>query len=157
MEHLLNRLFYYLKFVLFITAFVGTLYVIYYMYLRLGKGILSMFPVFLPYLVLFILFLVNIFLHQKQVTHQMFYNITCSFVLGVITYVAGRAIFDTSMINRGLSTYHISFDYFANFVYAMKLMLYGLSIANLGFMFLRDPKDIKRPVLSLPEEKTLEK
>jgi len=135
MKQIFNGLFYFLKFLLFIAAFTLTLFIMLQMYQRLGKNIMESMKVFLPYLLLFILFTVNIFARQGSVTKNIFYNITCTLVFAVIILVGLRAMMDANMVLREQLGRNINFNFFDYFIPFMKIMLYGLSISNVFFMF----------------------
>lgn len=135
MKKILNGFFYILKHLLLIIAFVSTLYIIVYMYKRLNKSLTESIKVFLPYLVLFILFCINLIARQKGVTNNIFYNITCCLVLVTICYCGYRAIFDNNMLMSNKMEYKIQFNYYSDIISPMKIMLYGLSFANICLMF----------------------
>ncbi len=135
MKNILNMLFCILKYLLLIVAFVSTLYIMVFMFQRLDKDLLQSYRVFLPYLLLFILFCVNLVARQKSVTHNIFYNICCCLVLATIAYCGYRAIFDDNLLLSGKTSYGIDFDYYNDFIAPMEVMLYGLCIANVCFMF----------------------
>lgn len=135
MQKILNMFLYILKFLLLLGAFGITLFVILKMNQRLNKDILSSYAVFLPFLILLIFFILNIMLNQKHVTNNLFYNITCNLVFLVIIVVGLRALFDTNMVLGERYGYGIDFNYFDNFISYLKLMLYGLCIADILFMF----------------------
>ena len=135
MKNILNTLFYFLKFLLLVSAFSLTLFIMIQMYQRLEKNFLESYRVFLPYLVIFVLFIVNIFARQTTVSKNLFYNITCFISFLTIIVVCLRAILDGNMILREQLGKNINFNFFDDFISYMKLMLYGLSIANIFLMF----------------------
>lgn len=135
MKKILNMFFYILKHLLLIVAFVMTLYIIVYMYERLNKSLTEAVRVFLPYLVIFILFCINLIARQKGIINNTFYNICCTVVFATFCYCGYRAIFDKSMILNEQMGYSIHFNYFSDIISPMKIMLYGLSVANICFMF----------------------
>lgn len=135
MKQILNGLFYFLKFLLFIAAFAVTLFIMLGMYQRLGKNMMESMKVFIPYLLLIILFIINIFARQTSVTKNIFYNITCTLVFSTIILVGLRAMMDPNMVLREQLGRNINFNFFDYFIPFMKIMLYGLSISNLFFMF----------------------
>jgi len=135
MKKIFNGFFNILKYPLWITSFISTLYIMTYMYQRLEKTVLDAFPVLIPYFILLLLFIFNIVLKQKGVNKNIFYNITCCLVLLTITFVGYRARFDTNMILNERMGYNINFNYYADFLPPLKVMLYGLSLANILLMF----------------------
>lgn len=142
MKKIFNILFYVLKFILLIAAFGLTLFILIRMNIRLDKSITDSLSNFIPFIILFILFIVNMILKQSSVTKNVFYNLTCCLVLGTIVLVSLRSILDTNMVLNGKYGYGIDFNFFDNFLAYINIMLYGLSIANIFFMF-REKEDIK--------------
>lgn len=152
MKKILNTFFYIMKHLLLIIAFVSTLYIIVYMYQRLNKSLTDSVRVFVPYAVLFILFCVNLIARQKEVTKNIFYNICCCLVLATICYCGYRAIFDQNMLMNDKMGYGINFNYYSDFISPLKIMLYGLSIANVFLMvdrFKSKPVPVEN---SIPDE-----
>ena len=134
MKKIFNILFYVLKFLLFIAAFGLTLFIFVRMNMRLEKSIVSVLPELIPFIVILVLFIINMLFKQVGVTKNLFYNLTCCLVLGTIVFVCYRTIFDTNMVLNGKYGYGADFNFFDNFVAYIKIMLYGLAIANVLFM-----------------------
>ena len=104
------------------------------MNMRLEKSIVSVLPELIPFVVLLVIFVINMLFKQVGVTKNLFYNLTCCLVLGTIVFVCYRTIFDTNMVLNGKYGYGADFNFFDNFVAYIKIMLYGLAIANVLFM-----------------------
>lgn len=105
------------------------------MNMRLDKSFVSVLPQFIPFVILLILFIVNMLFKQEGVTKCLFYNLTCSLVLTTIVLVSLRAIMDTNMVLNGKYGYGIDFNFFDNFLAYIDIMVYGLIISNILFMF----------------------
>lgn len=105
------------------------------MYDRLNKNIIESLNIFIPYIILLILFFINAFIKQNNIIKNIFYNLTCCIVFIVILLVCIRTIYDSNMLLNQLMGYKINFYYFNDFLIFMKILLYGLSIANVFFMF----------------------
>lgn len=134
MIKLINKLFLILKFLFLIVAFIMTLYVVMVMYKRLDKNIIESFSFVFPYILLIILFIINIVFRQNNVLNKLFYNITCTMVFSLIIFVAVRALFDKNMILNNIMGYGINLLFFSDFIVFMKFLLYGLCVSNLLFM-----------------------
>ena len=147
MKQIFNGLFYFLKFLLFIASFALTLFIIVQMYRRLGKNIMESVKVFLPYLIIILLFVVNLFAKQESVTKNIFYNLTCTLVFATIILVGLRAMYDSNMVLREQLGRNINFNYFDYFIPFMKIMLYGLSISNIFFMFTGKSRKKKKEIV----------
>ena len=103
--------------------------------MRLNKDIVSVLPQFIPFLLLLVLFIVNMIFKQEGVTKCLFYNLTCCLLLTTIVLVSLRSIMDTNMVLNGKYGYGIDFNFFDNFLAYIDIMLYGLIISNILFMF----------------------
>lgn len=134
MIKMINGLFYGIKYLLLVLSFAMGSYIVLYMYQRLDKSFTDAIWLALPFLVLFILFAINMLANQKRVTSNLFYNLTCCLVFLVILFIEYRAIFDTNMIANSKLGYNINFNYFADNMNAIKIMVIGLIVSNLLLM-----------------------
>ncbi len=141
MKKIFNGLFYVLKFLLLIAAFALSLFIFIRMNMRLNKDIISVLPQFVPFLLLLILFLVNMIFRQEGVTKCLFYNLTCCLALTTIVLVSLRAILDTNMVLNSKYGYGIDFNFYDNFLAYINIMLYGLVLSNILFMFKEKDKN----------------
>lgn len=143
MKKIFNGLFYGLKFLLLIAAFALSLFIFLRMNMRLDKSLVSVLPQFIPFVILLILFIVNMLFKQEGVTKCLFYNLTCCLVLTTIVLVSLRAIMDTNMVLNGKYGYGIDFNFFDNFLAYIDIMVYGLIISNILFMFKEKDKEVE--------------
>lgn len=134
MKKILNILFYVLKFILLLAAFGMTLMIIVQMNKRLEKEFMTTIQVFIPFVIITLLFIMNLILKQKSVSQTLFYNLTCCLVFMVIILVGYRSLTDSNMVLNEKYGYGIDFNYFNNFIAYLKIMLYGLCLGNLFFM-----------------------
>lgn len=141
MKKIFNGLFYVFKFLLLIAAFALTLFVLIRMNVRLEKNIMSILPELIPFAILLVLFIINMIFRQRGVNGNVFYNLTCCLVLSTIVCVSLRAILDTNMVLNEKYGYGVDFNFFDNFIAYIKIMLYGLSIADVLFMFREKDND----------------
>ncbi|MDD6223529.1 MAG: hypothetical protein PUB18_00825 [bacterium] len=140
MLKMINMLLCFLKIIILFTCFVFTFYIFLNMHDRLGKNIVdSIFSMF-PFGLLLFLFFINVFLKQRAVNDCFFYNVVCCFLFCVILFVIYRTFFDRNMVLIIELGYDINFYYFADFIAPMKIMLYLLSLSNIGLMFSRANK-----------------
>jgi len=142
MIKIFNVLFTIFRLILIVAATCLTAYIIMGMYDRLGKDLTEAINVFIPFVLLFFLFLLNLALGQRGVTMNIFYNITCTVALGVIVLMGLRSMYDTNLIYNGKLGYGINFVYFSDCIQFIKILLYGLCIANVFLMFRIKPKKI---------------
>lgn len=146
MKKIFNGLFLVLKWILLLASFAFTFYIILSMYDRLEKSIIESIDLFIPYILILILFMINIFLRQKQVSGNIFYNLTCCLAFFTIVVVGLRTIFDKNMILNEIMGYEMNFSYFNDFIAFMKVLLYGVSLANIFFMFRIKEKEVNKPI-----------
>lgn len=143
MKKIINVSLIFIKFLFLLTSFVLTFNIVLRMYERLGKNYIESIPVFIPYIILFFLFSINFILRQKRVNNSMFYNITCCLVFAMLIFCGYRAMTDKYMLLYiRLGDYHINFNYYADIIAPMKVMLYLLSVSNILLMFI-GKNDIK--------------
>lgn len=131
MNKIFNGILCVFKFLLLFCSFALTFYVILNMYHRLEKSFFEALDIFIPYLILFILFSINHIFEQKNVTSNLFYNLTSCLVFLTFIVVGYRAIFDVNMVMNGKTDYNINFGYFADFVAPMKSMMFLLIGSNI--------------------------
>ena len=144
MSKILNIIFYILKFILYLVSLGLTFFIILSMYNRVGKTFIDLIPIFLPFLLLILICIINIIFSQKSVINNIFYNLTSCLALATICFVSYRAIFDKGMVLNKIMGYNIDFTYFSDFIPFMKIMIYGLVIGNIFFMYKeKKNKDIK--------------
>ena len=139
MTKILNKLFRILHIIMLPILLVATIYIVMFMFQRLEKEIfganfLEFLGVIFPYLLLIILNIINMFLKQNNVKDNLFYNTTAFLVMIVITVFCLRALFDQNMFLWHKYGYNMNFNYFSDQIAPMKVMLYGLSIANVVLM-----------------------
>lgn len=139
MVKILNKLLLSLKNIMLPILLIVTIYIVGYMFQRLGKSIvgenlMEFVGVIFPYILLLVLSLINLFLNQKEVKDNIYYNITSFLVVIVISIFCIRALFDNNMYFIHKFSYKINFNYFSDQIAAIKIMLYGLSISNILLM-----------------------
>lgn len=134
MIKIVNKVFSILKVFLLLISFVFSFFIIINMYRRLEKNMINAIFNFIPFVLLFLLFAINIILKQKSVNNCLFYNITCCFVFGMILFAVYRTFFDRNMVVMIRLGYDINFNYFADMIAPIKAMLYILSLSNILLM-----------------------
>lgn len=146
MKDILNRIFSILKYILFFGALGLSLYITLFMYKRIDKSITESLLTFLPYLILFGLFIVNIIIKHKQVINNLFYNITCSLVFLVTIMIDLRAILDTNMVLNEIMGYKINFNFYSDYIPFMTIMMWGLIVSNVFFILSKSNKKIAKKI-----------
>ena len=152
MEKIINGIFSVLKYLLMVVSFVLTFYVVMFMFKRLEKDYIGTLEVFIPYILLLVTFTINLLFDQKKVTQNLFYNLTCCLVFGVLIFAGYRAIFDEYLLSGIKMGYNINFNYYADMLAPLRSMLYLLIASNIMLMF-SGMKDKKKVVIKEPVEK----
>ena len=139
MIKILNKLFYILKNIMLPLLLTVSIYIVTYMFQRLdkemfGKDLPEFISIVIPFLILIVLYIINFALNQKNVSSNLFYNITSFIIMLTIGVFCYRALFDKSMILWHKYGYNINFNYFSDQIASIKVMLYGLSIGNVLLM-----------------------
>lgn len=147
MKKIINSLFSIIKVVLLLISFIFVFYVTMTLYEILGKNILDALDIFVPYFLLLLLLILNYVLHQKQITGNLFYNITCCLVFLVIIFISYRTMFDENMLVRYRSGYNMSFYYFLDMMKPLKAMFYLLIAGNICLMVTKPEEKIKHVVV----------
>ena len=150
MSKIFSRFFSFLKYLLLLVAFALTLLGIMATYKRLEKSLVEAIPTFLPFLLLLLTYIVNLFIKSKVIKNNLLYNLTSVLVLGVVIIIGVRAKFDTGMLLY--YKYKINYNplYFSDNLAAVRLMLYCLTGANVLYMvssIFERKKVVKKPVL----------
>ena len=140
MTNLINKILLVVKNILLPILLMVTIFIVNYMFQRIGKKILGedlieFILVILPFILIIILNIINIFFNQKAVKDNIYYNVTSTLVVLVISIFCIRALFDKNMYFLHKYGYNINFNYFSDQIAAMKVMLYGLSLSNILLMF----------------------
>lgn len=134
MIKILNTILSYLKVLLLLVTFVFSFFIIINMYQRLEKNMINAIFNFIPFILLFILFAINIIFKQKSVNNCLFYNVTCCLAFLMLLFSVYRTFCDKNMIAIIRLGYNINFNYFADVIAPMKAMLYILSVSNVLLM-----------------------
>lgn len=152
MEKIINGFFSVLKYLLLVVSFILTFYVVMFMFKRLEKDYIGTLEVFIPYIMVLVVFTINLLFEQKSVTKNLFYNLTCCLVFGVLIFAGYRAIFDDYLLSGIKMGYNINFNYYADMLAPLRSMLYLLIASNIMLMF-SGMKDKKKVVIKEPVEK----
>ena len=136
---ILNKFLYYLKNIILPIVLCSTIYIVMFMFQRLekevfGANFVEFIKVLLPFIILGILSIINFSFHQEEVKNNFYYNITSFIVMLTIVVITVRTLLDTNMIFWHKYGYQMNFNFFADQLAAIKIMLYGLSIGNIILM-----------------------
>lgn len=136
MNKILNKLLLGFKNIILPIIMLIVIYIVIYMFRRLdkeifGKNFLEFLKVILPFIILIFLNIINIILGHDEVRDNTFYNITSFLAFFTMAIFCYRALFDSNMYFWHKYDYHINFNYFADQIAPVKVMLYGLILADI--------------------------
>lgn len=131
MKEILNKLFGFCKFILLVVSFGLVFFGIMATYSRLQKPLTEAFSVFLPFVLVLIVFLANLFIKTKYSSSRLFFNFVSCFVFIVTIIIGLRSIFDKNMLLY--YKYGINFNptFFADNLSVIEVMLYMIFAANI--------------------------
>ena len=126
MLKLLNKILFYGKTILHIIVFCLTLYILLRMQDYYQRGFLDLFLVFIPMLLITIVFVVSFFFDKGN--KNTFFNIASFLALLAIAIICLRAICDKNMV-LGFKD-NINYYFFQNQVNQIKLLCYMIFVGN---------------------------
>ena len=153
MKKIINMILSILKYLLLVLSFAFTLFIVLKMNERLSKGLGDSVFIFVPYAILLLLFVLNMVLDKDSVTKNTFFNITANLVFATNLVVGLRAKFDYNMLFNGIQKLGINFNYFNDYLAFNRIMLYGLIIANILFLFIPNERKVQKEVVETPVKK----
>ena len=110
MLNLINKILFYGKIILHIIVFCLTLYILFRMYDYYKDNVMNIFTVFLPMLLVSIVFVISFFFDKGN--KNVFFNLANFLVLLSIAIICLRTMFDKNMI-MGIKD-SINYYYFQN-------------------------------------------
>lgn len=156
MSKVLSKFLFLLKYILLLVAFALVLYGMLAMYGRLDKKITDAFSTFIPFIIVFLIFVVNLFVGRKYCSESLLLNFGSFLILLVICLICLRAQFDKNMIVY--YKYGISYNaaFLADNLSSIKSMLYLLSGSNVLFIIASffDKKKKNKAISDAVEEKS---
>ncbi len=137
MKIILSRFFYILKYLLFLVAFALVLFGIIMTYKRLDKSLVEGIYIFVPFLLVFIVLIVDLFIpRNKEIKNNLLLQFVSVMIFAVIIVIGIRAKFDTNMLlyyKYGIDYNPLYFSDNLPFVLILLYFLffaYGLIIVN---------------------------
>lgn len=131
MSKFINRFFFYSKIVLLLISFITTIYIFLLKRDFYNEEITSLIEIFIPLLLVLICFVVSFFFNKGN--DNLFFNITCFFVLLAIIIINYRTLFDKNIVSNYGTKYN--FSYFSVQIIKMKIMLYLTFLGNLFLLY----------------------
>ncbi len=136
MDKVINKILFYIKIIFLLIAFTITLYILFMKMDTYELSILSILPMFIPLLLLLIVFIFSLFLNVGK--DNTFFNIVGVLVLLAIIIIDYRTLFDNNIISKT----KLNFIFFDTLVIKMKIMLYLTFISNILLIIYEKKKKI---------------
>lgn len=131
MSDILCKLFGFIKYLLLIIAFGLVFFGIMVTYSRLEKSLLDALDIFIPFVFVLIMFIINLFVKSDNISKNLLYNLVCNLVFAAIIVICLRAMFDKNMLLY--EKYGINFNpsFFSDNLSAIRVMLYMIGFSNI--------------------------
>ncbi len=134
MTKILSKMFSILKILLLLGAFSLIFIGILFTYKRLNKTVIDAIPIFLPFVLIFILLIVNIIIRKAKINEILIFNFTSCIMFAAIIYIGYRAKFDTNMLLYYKYQINYNPSYLSDNISSIKVMLYALVAANVFYL-----------------------
>lgn len=130
MEKILSKLFGFLKYILLIASFGLVFFGIIKTYVRLEKPLTDAIDIFIPFVFVLLMYIINMFKKNKYVTDNLFFNFVSVVVFIVIIIIGLRSLLDTNMILWHKYNTEFNPAYFADNLSLVTSLLYMIGAAN---------------------------
>ncbi len=154
MKKILSKFLNVLSFILMFASFTLILLGILFTYKRLEKSLLDSINIFIPFILVIILTVVNMFNKKAKISENLLFNFTSFLAFTVIIIIGLRAKFDTNMLLYQKYQINYNPNYLADNLSTIKVLLYSLSGANVFLLLKSLFKD--KEVLEKKEAKETE-
>lgn len=157
MSKILSRILNIFKYLLLVIAFGLIFYGVLKTYKRLEKPLTEAIPLLIPFVLLFVIYLVNLFIKKNPIKDNLLYNFVSTAVMLAIIIIGVRAMFDVNMLYY--EKYKINYNpaYLSDNLGTVKIMLYCLCGANVLLLIFgkldKTEKIVQQPILQ--EEKPI--
>lgn len=131
MKILLSKLFNIIKFILMFISFALILIGVLFTYKRLEKSLLESINIFLPFILIIILTVINMFNKKAKVNENILFNFTSILVFLSIIIIGLRSKFDTNMLLYHKYQINYNPSYLADNLSSIKVLLYCLAGSNI--------------------------
>lgn len=131
MKVILSKLLNILKFILMFISFALILMGILFTYKRLDKSLTEAIDIFIPFILIIVLTVINMFNKKAKVSENLLFNFTSILVFVVIIIIGIRAKIDTNMLLYHKYQINYNPNYLADNLSTIKVLLYCLSGANI--------------------------
>ena len=131
MSNIFSKVFFFLRYILIVIAFLLIFMGIMFTYQRLEKSLSESISVLLPFVLVFIVFIINLFVSKKSCSENLLFNFGTFLILIVVVLIGLRAKFDTNMLLYYKYKINYNPSYLADNLSSVKALLYCLSASNI--------------------------
>ncbi len=135
MKKILSKMLNVLSFILMFASFALILIGILFTYKRLEKSLVEAINIFIPFILVIVLTVINMFNKKAKTSENLLFNFTKFLVFIVIIIIGLRAKFDTNMLLYQKYQINYNPNYLADNLSTIKVLLYCLSGANVFILF----------------------
>lgn len=130
MNKVLSKMFEFLKIILFILATMAILFGILSTYSRLEKSLLDAISIFIPFILLLVIYIVNLIRRDSKINDNLFLNFVSCIVFTAIIVFGVRAKLDTNMVLYHKYGINYNPSFFSDNLTFVVSMLYCLIVSN---------------------------
>lgn len=130
MNKILAKMFGILKILLFILSIMSVLFGILSTYSRLEKSLLDAISVFIPFILLLVIYIVNLFRRDSKINDNLLLNFVSCIVFAAIIVFGVRAKLDTNMVLYHKYGINYNPSFFSDNLTFVVSMLYCLIVSN---------------------------
>lgn len=130
MNKILSKLLNLLKYVLFLAGFALVFLGIILTYKRLEKNLVDSIGIFIPFILMLILLIINMFARKAKISSNLLFNFVSCIVFAVIIIIGVRAKFDVGMVLHYKYGIDYNPQYLSTNLSSIKIMLYCLGGCN---------------------------
>ena len=126
----INKIFFYLKIFFLLIAFSFSLYISFMRMDFMSSNMLAILPIFIPFLVLIIIFCVSMFNNYR--INELYYNIASTLAFIAIIIITFRTIFDKNIIAYPAQ---INLNFYNAQEGMIKVLLYLMILSNIILLY----------------------
>lgn len=130
MNKILAKMFGILKILLFILSIMSVLFGILSTYSRLEKSLLDAISIFIPFILLLVIYIVNLIRRDSKINDNLFLNFVSCIVFTAIIVFGVRAKLDTNMVLYYKYGINYNPSFFSDNLTFVVSMLYCLIVSN---------------------------
>ena len=133
-----NKIIFYLKIIFLLIAFSFSLYISFMKMNTTSSNILTILPIFIPFVILLVIFVFDLFLDWKE--SNLFFNLISILAFTAIIIITIRTIFDKNIV---VYPSQINLGYYDMHDIKIKMILYLMIIGNICLIIYENSNKLK--------------